>query len=74
MKVSIGNLKKNAQDIETLALAYKNSYNKLSEAYKSPKEMALYTYDYFLHKVKKFVAENENLSNSRTFVVSLDDI
>lgn len=73
MKVSIHNLGKNENTLQKLAKAYQESYTKLSEAYKSPEEMALYTYDYFHHKVKRFAAENEGSSLSRTFVISLDD-
>lgn len=73
MKVSISNLKNDENIIAKLSKAYRNSYNKLSEGYKSPEEMALYTYDYFYHKVKRFALENENSSLSRTFVVLLDE-
>lgn len=73
MKVSISTLKNDEAVIGGLTDAYRASYNKLSEAYKSPEEMALYTRDYFYHKVKRFAAENESSSTSRTFVVSLDE-
>lgn len=73
MKVSISKLQNREADLASLAEAYRNSYNKLSEGYKSPQEMALYTYDYFYQKVKRFAAENESSSLSRTFVVKLDE-
>ncbi len=73
MKVSISNLKNDPQIIEQLTTAYRNSYNTLSAGYKAPEEMALYTQDYFRQKVKRFAAENEKSSVSRTFVVFLDD-
>lgn len=73
MKVSINKLGNEQKTIEELAMAYRNSYNKLSEPYKSPQEMVLYTYDYFYQKVKRFAAENEQSSMTRTFVVNLDD-
>ncbi|MBQ7285072.1 MAG: hypothetical protein IJW72_02325, partial [Alphaproteobacteria bacterium] len=73
MKISINNLQNDEKIINDLTLAYRNSYNKLSEGYKSSDEMALYTYDYFYHKVKRFAAENEHSSLSRTFVVSVDN-
>lgn len=72
MKVSITILDGSKQNLRLLAEAYRNSYNKLSEAYKSPEEMALYTYDYFYQKVKRFAAENQHSSTSRTFMVTLD--
>lgn len=73
MKLSIRKLQTNQEELRTLALAYQRSYNKLSAAYKSPAEMALYTFDYFYQKVKRFAAENESSSESRTFVVAADD-
>lgn len=72
MKISITNLDNNEQNHHRLAVAYQNSYNKLSEAYKSPEEMALYTFDYFYRKVKRFAAENQHSSLSRTFMVCID--
>ncbi len=73
MKVSISKLQNSEAELAALAEAYKNSYNKLSEGYKSPQEMALYTYDYFYQRVKRFAKENESSSLSRTFVVTLDE-
>lgn len=72
MKVSITNLK-NEHKLAKLANAYRNSYNTLSAAYKSPEEMALYTFDFFYQKVKRFAAENEKSDLSRTFMISIDD-
>lgn len=72
MKITIHNLKNEEDTICKLAEAYRNSYNKLSEGYKSSEEMTLYTYDFFYHKVRKFALENEQSSLSRTFVVNLD--
>lgn len=73
MKLSITNLKNDEPTVCKLSEAYRNSYNKLSEGYKSPEEMALYTFDYFYHKVKRFALENEQSSMARTFVVAIDD-
>lgn len=72
MKVSINTLPNDDKVISRLAQAYRSSYNRLSKNYKSPEEMALYTYDYFYRKVKRFAAENESSSLSRTFMVNLD--
>lgn len=72
MKISINSLKNDEAVIIPLAKAYRSSYNKLSEGYKSEEEMALYTYDYFYHKLKRFAKENESSSLSRTFVVNVD--
>ena len=73
MKISISNLKDDEATLRQLAHAYRNSYNKLSANYKSAEEMALYTYDYFYHKVKRFAAENKASNLSRTFMVTLDE-
>lgn len=72
MKVTITLLKRDEQTMSRLADAYRNSYNTLSAEYKSKEEMALYTYDYFYQKVKRFAAENEQSNLSRTFTVNID--
>lgn len=72
MKVSISKLSNDETVINQLTHAYRNSYNTLSAAYKAPEEMVLYTYDYFNCRVRRFAAENEKSSTSRTFIVSLD--
>lgn len=72
MKVSISILPNEEQTISQLANAYRNSYNTLSAQYKSKEEMALYTYDYFYQKVRRFAAENEHSNLSRTFMVCVD--
>ncbi len=72
MKITITLLKKDEQIMSRLANAYRNSYNTLSAGYKSREEMALYTYDYFYQKVRRFAAENEQSNLSRTFTVNLE--
>ena len=72
MKVTISKLIADEAVMQQVADAYQASYNKLSEGYKSKEEMALYTYDYFYQKVKRFAAENEQSNLSRTFMINLD--
>ena len=72
MKVTISKLVAKDKTLQQVAEAYRASYNKLSEGYKSKEEMALYTYDYFYQKVKRFAAENEQSNLSRTFMINLD--
>lgn len=59
MQISIRSLEKKLSQILPLAEAYQRSYNKLSDGYKSPEEMALYTKGYFLKKLWK-MAEDKN--------------
>lgn len=73
MKISLCNLKNDKKVIEQLTHAYRNSYNTLSAAYKTPEEMALYTENYFYCRIRRFAAENEKSQISRTFVISMDD-
>lgn len=73
MKITLNNLKNDEAVLLPLSKAYHASYNKLSAAYKSPQEMALYSEDYFYHKLKRFAVENEQSSLSRTFAISMDD-
>ncbi len=72
MKVTIAQLSADEHILQQVAEAYRASYNKLSEGYKSKEEMALYTYDYFYQKVKRFAAENAQSNLSRTFMINLD--
>lgn len=53
------------QQKNKLAVAYKLSYTTLSAQYKSQEEMAQYTDDYFMQRVKKFA----NDLKSTTFII-----
>ncbi len=61
MHISITRLEKKLSQILPLSEAYQRSYNKLSEQYKSPEEMALYSRGYFLKKLWKMAEDNESV-------------
>ena len=69
MKVSIRCLEKKLSQILPLAEAYQRSYNKLSQGYKSPEEMALYTRGYFLKKLWKMAEDKDSV----VAVLNIDD-
>lgn len=60
MKVSISTLEQKLSQILPLAESYQRSYNKLSEGYKSPEEMSLYTRGYFLKKLWKMAGDKDS--------------
>ena len=68
MQISINRLEKKLSQILPLAEAYQRSYNKLSEQYKSPEEMALYSRGYFLKKLWKMAED----SSSAVAVLNID--
>lgn len=69
MKVSISKLENKPEIILPLAKAYKRSYNKLSDGYKSPEEMKLYTEQVFIQKLKRFAQDKD----SQSAVLMLND-
>ncbi len=70
MQISITRLEKKLSQILPLAEAYQRSYNKLSEQYKSPEEMALYSRGYFLKKLWKMAQDSE----SAVAVLNIDGV
>ena len=68
MKIEIENELKR-EDLFELADAYRESYNTLSEDYKTPEEMELYTKKYFLRKLEKF---RKGQNESPVFVAKVD--
>lgn len=62
MKVSIRKLEQKLSMILPLSESYQRSYNKLSEDYKSPEEMKLYTRGFFIKKLWKMAQDESSIA------------
>ena len=61
MKISICKLEKRMDTILALAEVYQQSYNRLSERYKTAQEMAFYTKGYFIKKLWNMARDDRSI-------------